>query len=71
MNLTLPQPFHPLPSPVRKPGGTDWMSAIGHEQKQAIEDSLHIAEESKEEGMAQALGKFMKANGDAFKSMTP
>lgn len=71
MNLTLPHPSLPPSVPVRKPGGTDWMSAIRQEQTQAIEDLLHIAEESKEEGLAQALGKFMKANGDAFKAMTP
>ena len=65
MNLT------PPPPPVRRPGGTDWMSAINREQKKAVEDSLHIAEESKEEGLAQALGKFMKAIGDACKAMTP
>lgn len=61
----------PPPPPVRGAVGTDWMSAIERENKKAIEDLLHIAEESKEEGMAQALGKFMKANGDACKSMTP
>lgn len=71
MNLRLPHPSHPPPLSLRRPGGTDWMSAIGREQKHAIEDALHIAAESKEEGMAQALGKFMKATGDAFKSMTP
>jgi hypothetical protein len=61
----------PPPPPLRRPGATDWMSAISREQKKAIEDMLHIAEESKEESLAQALGKFMKANGDACKSMTP
>ncbi len=67
MKLTPPPPQ----LPIRRPGGTDWMSAIGREQKKAVQDSLHIAEESKEESLAQALGKFMKANGDACKSMTP
>jgi hypothetical protein len=47
------------------------MSAIGSEQKHAIEDALHIAAESKEHGLVQALGKFMKAMGESFKSMSP
>lgn len=61
----------PPPPPPRRTGGTDWKSAIEREHKKGIEDVLHIAEESKEEGLAQALGKFMKANGDACKALTP
>lgn len=74
MSLKLPLPLppsHPPPLPVRRTGGTDWMSAIGSEQKHAIEDALHIAAESKEHGLVQALGKFMKAMGESFKSMSP
>ena len=65
MKLALPPP------PLRGAVGTDWMSAIERENEEAIENSLTIAEESKEHGMAHALGKFMKAAGDACKSMTP
>lgn len=61
----------PPPPIIRGAVGTDWMSAIERENEEAIENTLFIAEESKEEGMAQALGKFMKAHGDACKSMTP
>lgn len=61
----------PPPLPVRRAVRTDWMSAIERENKEAVENTLFIAKESKEEGMAQALGKFMKAYGEACKSMTP
>jgi hypothetical protein len=47
------------------------MSAIHREGKKAVEDSLHIAKETKEHSMAHALGKFMKANGEAFKALSP
>jgi hypothetical protein len=52
-------------------GGTDWMGAMKGEAQEGIKNSLEIAGMSKELSMAQALGKFMKANGDACKSMAP
>lgn len=70
MSLRIPPP-PPLPPPPRRNGGTDWKSAIEREHKKGIENMLHIAEESKEHGLAQALGKFMKANGDACKALAP
>ncbi len=51
--------------------GTDWMSGMRGEAQEGIKNSLEIAGMSKELSMAQALGKFMKANGDACKSMAP
>lgn len=52
-------------------GGTDWMGGIAGEAQEGIQNSLAIAGMSKELSMAQALGKFMKANGDACKAMAP
>ena len=52
-------------------GGTDWMGGMEKEAQEGIQNSLKIAGLSKELSMAQALGKFMKANGDACKSMAP
>lgn len=52
-------------------GGTDWMGGMEAEAQEGIQNSLKIAGLSKELSMAQALGKFMKANGDACKSMAP
>jgi hypothetical protein len=40
------------PARFQRTGGTDWKSAIEREHKKGIEDVLHIAEESKEEGLA-------------------
>jgi hypothetical protein len=51
--------------------GTDWMSGIQGEAQEGIKNSLAIAAMSKELSMSQALGKFMKAAGDACKSMAP
>ncbi len=51
--------------------GTDWMGGMRGEAQEGIQNSLEIAGLSKELSMAQALGKFMKANGDACKSMAP
>lgn len=52
-------------------GGNDWMGDMENEAQEGIQNSLKIAGLSKELSMAQALGKFMKANGDACKSMAP
>jgi hypothetical protein len=52
-------------------GGNNWMGSIAGEAQEGIQNSLQIAAMSKELSMAQALGKFMKANGDACKSMAP
>lgn len=51
--------------------GQDWLGGIDAEAQEGIANSLHIAEMSKQLSMAQALGKFMKANGDACKAMAP
>ncbi|HET7868149.1 MAG TPA: hypothetical protein VFL86_27385 [Burkholderiaceae bacterium] len=51
--------------------GGDWLGGIDSEAQEGIANSLHIAEQSKQLSMAQALGKFMKANGDACKAMAP
>ena len=52
-------------------GGQDWMGKMAGEAQEGIQNSLAIAGMSKELSMAQALGKFMKANGDACKSLAP
>lgn len=52
-------------------GGGDYMSGMRGEAQEGIQNSLEIANLSKELSMAQALGKFMKANGEACKSMAP